>query len=86
MIEFKKESKEIVEYFMNRYEAQANLDLKAIDYVNNKIIDILKDDERYGKLLKTNHKILLLIDELRNTIKKFNKQEELFKGENNESK
>ncbi len=78
MIEFKKEAKEIVDYFMFKYNAQANSDIKAVEYVNIRILNILKNDNRYGKLLKTNHKILLLIDEFRTKIKELSKQEELF--------
>ena len=77
MIEFKKEAKEIVDYFMNRYEAQANSDAEANEYTHNVILNILKDDERYGNLLKANKQILLLIDELRDKIRKLSKQEEL---------
>ena len=84
MIEFKKEAKEIVEHI---YDSVADYTLgnaddfaywKEVEFTENKIMNILKDDERYGKLLKTNHKILLLIDEFRTKIKELSKQEELF--------
>ncbi len=81
MIEFKKEAKEVVEYFINRYDAQANSDIKAVEYVNAKIIEILKEDERYGNLLKANGKILRIINKLRDSIKLWEEYEELSKQE-----
>ena len=80
MIEFKKEAKEIVEYLNDNCLNTGLIELdeqKSAKYINTKILNILKDDDRYGKLLKANHEILLIIDELRNTIRKLRKQEEL---------
>lgn len=78
MIEFKKEAKQIL-YYIKLFEGDG--DDEDVEYINNVIINILKDDERYGNLLKANGRILRIINKLRDSIKLWKEYEELSKQE-----
>lgn len=87
-INFKKEAQDIIKQLRKKHDigmpgivATSRLltDEEAVEYINDKIIDILQNDERYQKLLEANGKILRIIDKLKTSSKLFEEYEEKLK-------